>query len=155
MLSYAKGKNPKEKLFSSCPASSPGPGDQRGVGLGRGATPSPIISPCWIWDLETRGITAMLSHWAKETCQEGMSSCCRAAVVSWHCPALATSRFPPPSPCDMAIYSSISRKRETRRVFLTPRLNLQFYYIPVVTGQPNTLAVAVSLGSAAPGAASG
>ncbi|NXK08477.1 PI3R6 kinase, partial [Herpetotheres cachinnans] len=33
------------------------------------------------------------------------------------------------------------RKRETRRVFLTPRLNLQFYYIPVVTGQPNTLAV--------------
>nr|XP_009672021.1 PREDICTED: phosphoinositide 3-kinase regulatory subunit 6 isoform X2 [Struthio camelus australis] len=34
------------------------------------------------------------------------------------------------------------RKRETRRVFLTPRLNLQFYYIPVVMGQPNTLAVA-------------
>ncbi|XP_072737121.1 phosphoinositide 3-kinase regulatory subunit 6 [Ciconia boyciana] len=34
------------------------------------------------------------------------------------------------------------RKRETRRIFLTPRLNLQFYYIPVVTGQPNTLAVA-------------
>ncbi|NXT34047.1 PI3R6 kinase, partial [Pelecanoides urinatrix] len=34
------------------------------------------------------------------------------------------------------------RKRETRRVFLTPRLNLQFYYIPVVTGQPDTLAVA-------------
>ncbi|XP_009461497.1 PREDICTED: phosphoinositide 3-kinase regulatory subunit 6 [Nipponia nippon] len=33
------------------------------------------------------------------------------------------------------------RKRETRRVFLTPRLNLQFYHIPVVTGQPNTLAV--------------
>ncbi|XP_026716997.1 phosphoinositide 3-kinase regulatory subunit 6 [Athene cunicularia] len=33
------------------------------------------------------------------------------------------------------------RKRETRRVFLTPRLNLQFYYIPVVTEQPNTLAV--------------
>ncbi|KAM6344133.1 phosphoinositide 3-kinase regulatory subunit 6 [Alca torda] len=33
------------------------------------------------------------------------------------------------------------RKRETRRVFLTPRLNLQFYYIPVVTGQPNTLTV--------------
>ncbi|NWR92396.1 PI3R6 kinase, partial [Furnarius figulus] len=32
------------------------------------------------------------------------------------------------------------RKRETRRVFLTPRLNLQFYYIPVVAGQPNTLA---------------
>uniref|UniRef100_A0A8V5HHM6 Uncharacterized protein n=1 Tax=Melopsittacus undulatus TaxID=13146 RepID=A0A8V5HHM6_MELUD len=31
------------------------------------------------------------------------------------------------------------RKRETRRVFLTSRLNLQFYYIPVVTGQPNTL----------------
>lgn len=29
------------------------------------------------------------------------------------------------------------RKRETRRVFLTPRLNLQFYYIPVVTGQPS------------------
>ncbi|NXP05670.1 PI3R6 kinase, partial [Thinocorus orbignyianus] len=34
------------------------------------------------------------------------------------------------------------RKRETRRVFLTPRLNLQFYYIPVLMGQPNTLAVA-------------
>ncbi|XP_051653461.1 phosphoinositide 3-kinase regulatory subunit 6 isoform X2 [Manacus candei] len=33
------------------------------------------------------------------------------------------------------------RKRETRRVFLTPRLNLQFYYIPVVAGQPNTSAV--------------
>ncbi|XP_054702757.1 phosphoinositide 3-kinase regulatory subunit 6 [Grus americana] len=33
------------------------------------------------------------------------------------------------------------RKRETRRVFLTPRLNLQFYYIPVMMGQPNTLAV--------------
>ncbi|NWS75130.1 PI3R6 kinase, partial [Crotophaga sulcirostris] len=33
------------------------------------------------------------------------------------------------------------RKRETRRVFLTPRLNLQFYYIPVMTEQPNTLAV--------------
>ncbi|KAM8991894.1 phosphoinositide 3-kinase regulatory subunit 6 isoform 1-T1 [Ara ararauna] len=33
------------------------------------------------------------------------------------------------------------RKRETRRVFLTSRLNLQFYYIPVVTGQPNTLDV--------------
>ncbi|XP_009560903.1 phosphoinositide 3-kinase regulatory subunit 6 isoform X1 [Cuculus canorus] len=30
------------------------------------------------------------------------------------------------------------RKRETRRVFLTPRLNLQFYYIPVVTEQPDT-----------------
>ncbi|XP_062447684.1 phosphoinositide 3-kinase regulatory subunit 6 isoform X2 [Rhea pennata] len=34
------------------------------------------------------------------------------------------------------------RKRETRRVFLTPRLNLQFYHIPVVTGQPNTSTVA-------------
>ncbi|KAM9258445.1 phosphoinositide 3-kinase regulatory subunit 6 [Cariama cristata] len=33
------------------------------------------------------------------------------------------------------------RKRETRRVFLTPRLNLQFYYIPVAAGQPNTLVV--------------
>ncbi|NXN95694.1 PI3R6 kinase, partial [Rhinopomastus cyanomelas] len=33
------------------------------------------------------------------------------------------------------------RKRETRRVFLTPRLNLQFYYIPVLAGQPGTLAV--------------
>ncbi|KAG6932056.1 phosphoinositide-3-kinase regulatory subunit 6 [Chelydra serpentina] len=30
------------------------------------------------------------------------------------------------------------RKRETRRVFLTPRLNLQFYYVPVVEGQPDT-----------------
>ncbi|NXI62350.1 PI3R6 kinase, partial [Anseranas semipalmata] len=34
------------------------------------------------------------------------------------------------------------RKRETRRVFLTPRLNLQFYYIPVVTGQPSAPAAA-------------
>ncbi|NXH10025.1 PI3R6 kinase, partial [Bucco capensis] len=33
------------------------------------------------------------------------------------------------------------RKRETRRVFLSPRLNLHFYYIPVVTEQPNTLAL--------------
>ncbi|XP_069728422.1 phosphoinositide 3-kinase regulatory subunit 6 isoform X1 [Phaenicophaeus curvirostris] len=33
------------------------------------------------------------------------------------------------------------RKRETRRVFLTPRLNLHFYYIPVMTGQPDTLTV--------------
>lgn len=65
------------------------------------------------------------------------------------------AHFPPPSPCDTAIYFSISRKRETRRVFLTPRLNLQFYYIPVVTGQPNTLAIVVSLGLAAPGAAAG
>ncbi|NXY26496.1 PI3R6 kinase, partial [Atrichornis clamosus] len=31
------------------------------------------------------------------------------------------------------------RKREARRVFLTPRLNLQFYHVPVA-GQPNTLA---------------
>uniref|UniRef100_A0A8C4Y5T4 Phosphoinositide-3-kinase regulatory subunit 6 n=1 Tax=Gopherus evgoodei TaxID=1825980 RepID=A0A8C4Y5T4_9SAUR len=30
------------------------------------------------------------------------------------------------------------RKRETRRVFLTPRLNLQFYYVPVMEGQPDT-----------------
>nr|XP_026654782.1 phosphoinositide 3-kinase regulatory subunit 6 [Zonotrichia albicollis] len=28
------------------------------------------------------------------------------------------------------------RKREARRVFLTPRLDLQFYHIPVVPGQP-------------------
>ncbi|NXX28831.1 PI3R6 kinase, partial [Nicator chloris] len=28
------------------------------------------------------------------------------------------------------------RKREARRVFLTPRLNLQFYHVPVVPGQP-------------------
>ncbi|KAM4762228.1 phosphoinositide 3-kinase regulatory subunit 6 isoform 1-T2 [Cyanocitta cristata] len=34
------------------------------------------------------------------------------------------------------------RKRETRRVFLTPRLNLQFYHIPVVPGQPHPLAAA-------------
>ncbi|NWH70979.1 PI3R6 kinase, partial [Piaya cayana] len=33
------------------------------------------------------------------------------------------------------------RKRETRRVFLTPRLNLHFYYIPVMTEQPDTLPV--------------
>ncbi|NWW88480.1 PI3R6 kinase, partial [Rhynochetos jubatus] len=33
------------------------------------------------------------------------------------------------------------RKRETRRVFLTPRLSLQFYHIPVVMGQPKPLAV--------------
>ncbi|XP_075759588.1 phosphoinositide 3-kinase regulatory subunit 6 [Pelodiscus sinensis] len=30
------------------------------------------------------------------------------------------------------------RKRETRRVFLTPKLNLQFYYVPVVEGRPCT-----------------
>ncbi|XP_019357592.1 PREDICTED: phosphoinositide 3-kinase regulatory subunit 6 [Gavialis gangeticus] len=30
------------------------------------------------------------------------------------------------------------RKRETRRVFLTTRLNLQFYYVPVVEGQQST-----------------
>ncbi|XP_074870934.1 phosphoinositide 3-kinase regulatory subunit 6 isoform X2 [Carettochelys insculpta] len=28
------------------------------------------------------------------------------------------------------------RKRETRRVYLTPKLNLQFYYVPVVEGRP-------------------
>lgn len=28
------------------------------------------------------------------------------------------------------------RKREARRAFLTPRLDLQFYHIPVVPGQP-------------------
>ncbi|NXX85783.1 PI3R6 kinase, partial [Urocolius indicus] len=33
------------------------------------------------------------------------------------------------------------RKRETRRVFLTARLNLLFYHIPVLTGQPNTSAL--------------
>ncbi|NWV77816.1 PI3R6 kinase, partial [Dasyornis broadbenti] len=32
------------------------------------------------------------------------------------------------------------RKRETRRLFLTPRLNLHFYHIPVVPGQPNSSA---------------
>uniref|UniRef100_A0A8C5IB23 Phosphoinositide-3-kinase regulatory subunit 6 n=1 Tax=Junco hyemalis TaxID=40217 RepID=A0A8C5IB23_JUNHY len=32
------------------------------------------------------------------------------------------------------------RKREARRVFLTPRLDLQFYHIPVVPGQPQPLA---------------
>ncbi|NWX57136.1 PI3R6 kinase, partial [Promerops cafer] len=34
------------------------------------------------------------------------------------------------------------RKREARRVFLTPRLNLQFYHIPVVPGQPRPAAAA-------------
>lgn len=48
------------------------------------------------------------------------------------------------------LFSSLSRKRETRRVFLTPRLNLQFYYVPV-TGQPGTPAAAVSLVSAGGG----
>lgn len=72
---------------------------------------------------------------------------------SWHCPALTKSHFPPPSACDMATYFSVSRKRETRRVFLTPRLNLQFYYIPVVTEQTNTLAIVVSLHWASLGAA--
>lgn len=72
---------------------------------------------------------------------------------SWHCPVLAKSRFPPPSPCDTTIYFSTSRKRETRRVFLTPRLNLQFYYIPVVTEQTNTLATVVSLDLSSLGAA--
>ncbi|NXS34659.1 PI3R6 kinase, partial [Pomatostomus ruficeps] len=32
------------------------------------------------------------------------------------------------------------RKREARRAFLTPRLNLQFYHIPVVPGQPQPAA---------------
>lgn len=38
-VSYAKGKDPKEKLFSSWLflADSPGPGGQHGVGLGHGA----------------------------------------------------------------------------------------------------------------------
>ncbi|NXN86827.1 PI3R6 kinase, partial [Bombycilla garrulus] len=34
------------------------------------------------------------------------------------------------------------RKREARRVFLTPKLNLQFYHIPVVPGQPRPSAAA-------------
>uniref|UniRef100_A0A8C0B977 Phosphoinositide-3-kinase regulatory subunit 6 n=1 Tax=Buteo japonicus TaxID=224669 RepID=A0A8C0B977_9AVES len=45
------------------------------------------------------------------------------------------------------------RKRETRRVFLTPRLNLQFYYIPVdhgATGQEDLCEVAGYLGRADP-----
>ena len=167
-FSYAKGKNPKEKLFSSWLFPAGSPGQESSVGWvwvavqaaawgaelgGEGTTsPSqepvcgmpliPIIFPCSIWELG--GITAVLSHW--EACKEGMCSCCRAVAVSWHCPALAKSHVLPHSLCDTAIYFSISRKRETRRVFLTPRLNLQFYYIPVMTGQPNTLAVTVSLG---------
>lgn len=52
------------------------------------------------------------------------------------------------------LFSSLSRKRETRRVFLTPRLNLQFYYVPV-TGQPGTLAAAVSLVTAGGGGTGG
>lgn len=48
---------------------------------------------------------------------------------------------------------SMSRKRETRRVFLTPRLNLQFYYIPVVTGQRSAPTAAVSPVLQLPGAA--
>ncbi|XP_015501455.1 phosphoinositide 3-kinase regulatory subunit 6 isoform X2 [Parus major] len=32
------------------------------------------------------------------------------------------------------------RKREARRVFLTPRLNLQFYHIPVLPGHPSAAA---------------
>ncbi|NWW05927.1 PI3R6 kinase, partial [Oreocharis arfaki] len=34
------------------------------------------------------------------------------------------------------------RKRETRRAFLTPRLSLQFYHIPVLPGQPQPSAAA-------------
>ncbi|NWX37598.1 PI3R6 kinase, partial [Notiomystis cincta] len=34
------------------------------------------------------------------------------------------------------------RKREARRVFLTPRLNLQFYHIPVLPGPPHPSAAA-------------
>uniref|UniRef100_A0A8C9F1L2 Phosphoinositide-3-kinase regulatory subunit 6 n=1 Tax=Pavo cristatus TaxID=9049 RepID=A0A8C9F1L2_PAVCR len=41
------------------------------------------------------------------------------------------------------------RKRETRRVFLTPRLNLQFYYVPV-TGPEELCEVAAYLGRADP-----
>ncbi|NWV38043.1 PI3R6 kinase, partial [Grantiella picta] len=40
------------------------------------------------------------------------------------------------------------RKRETRRAFLTPRLNLQFYHIPVVPGQPNPSAAGDHAGPA-------
>uniref|UniRef100_A0A8C3SD90 Phosphoinositide-3-kinase regulatory subunit 6 n=1 Tax=Chelydra serpentina TaxID=8475 RepID=A0A8C3SD90_CHESE len=45
------------------------------------------------------------------------------------------------------------RKRETRRVFLTPRLNLQFYYVPVehtTPGQMELCELAVYLGKADP-----
>ncbi|NXL24705.1 PI3R6 kinase, partial [Setophaga kirtlandii] len=38
------------------------------------------------------------------------------------------------------------RKREARRVFLTPRLDLQFYHIPVVPGQPQPPAAAEHAG---------
>ncbi|XP_059720676.1 phosphoinositide 3-kinase regulatory subunit 6 isoform X2 [Haemorhous mexicanus] len=38
------------------------------------------------------------------------------------------------------------RKREARRVFLTPRLDLQFYHIPVVPGQPQPSAAAEHAG---------
>ncbi|NXT62166.1 PI3R6 kinase, partial [Chaetops frenatus] len=38
------------------------------------------------------------------------------------------------------------RKREARRVFLTPRLDLQFYHIPVVPGQPHPAAAADQAG---------
>lgn len=65
----------------------------------------------------------------------------RAAAVSWHCPALARGAFCP-FPSGHFIFRF--RKRETRRVFLTPRLNLQFYHIPVVPGQPQPSAAAVS-----------
>uniref|UniRef100_A0A8C3CUN3 Phosphoinositide-3-kinase regulatory subunit 6 n=1 Tax=Cairina moschata TaxID=8855 RepID=A0A8C3CUN3_CAIMO len=61
-----------------------------------------------------------------------LQSCCREPFSS---PFTSETRL---------FLLSMSRKRETRRVFLTPRLNLQFYYIPVVTGQPSAPTAAVS-----------
>ncbi|NXT08842.1 PI3R6 kinase, partial [Prunella fulvescens] len=42
------------------------------------------------------------------------------------------------------------RKREARRVFLTPRLDLQFYHVPVVPGQPQPPPAAAAADPAGP-----
>ncbi|NXP62006.1 PI3R6 kinase, partial [Chloropsis cyanopogon] len=63
----------------------------------------------------------------------------RAAAVSWHGPALPWSRVPPLPSAHLLLHS---RKREARRVFLTPRLDLQFYHIPVAPGQAQPSAAA-------------
>lgn len=70
-----------------------------------------------------------------------LQSCCREPFSS------------PFTPETRLFLLSMSRKRETRRVFLTPRLNLQFYYIPVVTGQSSAPTATVSPVLLLPGAA--
>lgn len=37
----------------------------------------------------------------------------------------------------------IPRKRESRRAYLTPRLKVQFYYVPVMEEQPSSCSMEV------------